>query len=72
MKTELYEVRNVADEIPRIGCGTRIIRARVGRKWVRITDNHPNPDCRSRQRVHIRTWNSLKKTLLEDLGDVKL
>jgi len=72
MQTELYEVINMGDQLPRIGCGTRIVRARVGRKWVRVTDNHPNPESRSRQRCHIRTWNSIKKRFLADLGDVKL
>jgi len=72
MITQLYEVHNLGDQMPRIGCGSRIIRARVGRKWVRVTDNHPVPECRSRQRIHIRTWNKIKKTLIEDLGDIKL
>lgn len=72
MNTCLYEVKNMGDQMPRIGSGTRIVRARVGRKWVRVTDNHPVTECRSRQRVHIRTWNGLTKVLLKDLGDVKL
>lgn len=72
MNTGLYEVKNMGDQMPRIGSGTRIVRARVGRKWVRVTDNHPVKECRSRQRVHVRTWNQLTKVLLKDLGDVKL
>jgi hypothetical protein len=71
MKTEIYSVK-LKDEMPRIGCGSRIVRVRVGRKWVRVTDNHPNPNHRSRQRVHVRTWNNLDKELIEDLGDIAL
>jgi len=71
MKTEMYSV-TLQDQMPRIGSGARIVRARVGRKWVRVTDNHPNPNHRSRQRVHVRTWNNLEKELLEDLGDTAL
>ena len=72
MITQLYEVKHLGDQMPRIGCGTRIVRARVGRKWVRVTDNHPVPECRSRQRIHVRTWNKLMKEHLEHFGDIKL
>lgn len=71
MKTELYLV-NATNEIPRIGCGSRIVRARVGRKWVRLTDNHPVEEARSRQRITIRAWNKLSKEFIKDLGDIKL
>lgn len=71
MTTEMYEVRNMGDQMPRIGSGTRVVRARVGRKWVRVTDNGPE-GYRSRQRVHIRVWNNITKVLLKDLGQEKL
>jgi len=66
MVEKLYEV-DLTDQLPRIGCGTRIVRAKVGRKWVRVTDNNPYEDLRGVHRIKITTWNKIKKRELEDV-----
>lgn len=36
---ECYRVRiHFHDEAPTLGCGARIVVARIGRKWVRVMD----------------------------------
>ena len=37
MKIELYNV-HLHDEIPSVGCGHRVVEAKVGRKWVRVRE----------------------------------
>lgn len=48
------------DEIRRIPCGWRGIKAVIGRKWVRITELHGHPILERRVRVPIKTWRKIE------------
>jgi hypothetical protein len=60
MVEKLYEVK-LMDQLPRIGSGTRIVRATEGRKWVKVTDNNPHEELRGKHRIAKKTWDKITK-----------
>lgn len=47
----------ITNELPRIGSGYRYIRARMGNKWVHVTDL----DGENRSKLSMKVWNGIKK-----------
>mgnify|MGYP005997471089 CR=1 FL=1 len=59
MKTSIHTVR-VANELPRIGSGDRMVSVQVGRKWVHVTEVHWRPEFASRQRIPVSVWQRIR------------
>lgn len=59
MKTSIHTVR-VANELPRIGSGDRMVSVQVGRKWVHVTEVHWRPEFASRQRIPVSVWQRIQ------------
>ena len=50
----------VANELPRIGSGYRMVSVQVGRKWVHVTEVHWRPEFASRQRIPVSVWQRIR------------
>ena len=59
MKTSIHTVR-VANELPRIGSGDRMVSVQVGRKWAHVTEVHWRPEFASRQRIPVSVWKRIQ------------
>ena len=77
MKKEVWRVR-LQDEAPRLGSGSRLVEAMVGRKWVRISDHQPpevckalgiSPPMRAKQKLRKSTWIDICQRFSEKLSD---
>ena len=79
MKKEVWRVR-LQDEAPRLGSGSRLVEAMVGRKWVRISDHQPpevykalgisSPPIGAKQKLRKSTWvNICQARFSEKLSD---
>ena len=53
----------VANELPRIGSGYRIVRVQEGKKWVHVSDL----DGEGRTRLTQKAWSQIKR-----LGEIDL
>jgi len=62
MRTEVFEIV-VANELPRIGAGYRIVRVQQGKKWVHVSDL----DGEGRTRLTQKAWSQIKR-----LGEIDL
>ena len=45
----------LSNELPRIGCGWRLVDVKLGRKWVHVTSS----TGRHRQRLSMKAWTAL-------------
>ena len=50
---------NLADEMPTIGCGWRLVEADVGRKWAYVK-SATSPVPTNRTRVRVQVWNKIE------------
>ena len=65
MRTEVYEIV-VANELPRIGSGYRLVRVQTGKKWVYVSDL----DSEGRTRLTQKAWSQIKRVSEHDPADV--
>ena len=56
----------VANELPRIGSGYRLVRVQVGKKWVYVSDL----DGEGRTRLTQKAWSQIKRLGEHDPADV--
>ena len=59
MITSLHTIR-VANELPRIGSGDRMVSVQVGRKWVYVTEVHWKPEFAAKQRIAKSVWDKIR------------
>ena len=59
MITSIHTIR-VANELPRIGSGDRMVSVQVGRKWAHVTEVHWKPECAARQRIPKSVWDRIQ------------
>lgn len=57
MRTEVYEIV-VANELPRIGSGYRLVVAEFGVKWVYVRGLQGET---GKHKLPVKTWNQIKK-----------
>ena len=56
----------VANELPRIGSGYRLVRVQTGKKWVHVSDL----DGEGRTRLTQKAWSQIKQLDEHDPADV--
>ena len=59
MITSIHTIR-VANELPRIGSGDRMVSVQVGRKWAHVTEVHWKPECAAKQRIPKSVWDTIR------------
>lgn len=65
MNTQIHSIV-VANELPRIGSGYRVVRVQTGTKWVYVSDL----DGEGRTRLTQKAWSTIKRLGEHDPADV--